>query len=475
MMSESLNLDNGTKPNQDLKRGMSNRHIQLISIGGAIGTGLFMGAGKTISLSGTSIILTYMIIGFFVFFLMRAMGEMLLADLRHKTFIDYCAEYLGPWAGYFLSWSYWLAWVVVAIADCTVIGGYMQFWFPDLPTWMPAFSSLLILFLLNLIAVKIFGEVEFWFALIKVVAIVVLIVVGFGMVAMSYVSPNGVVASVSHLTETGSIFPFGISGFFAGFQIAVFAFTGVELVGVAAAETKDPEKNLPKAINAVPVRVLLFYVLALSCIICVSSWAEIAANKSPFVQVFVLAGLPAAASIINLVVITSAMSAANSGVFATARMLFGLSLKGHTFKAFSFLSKTQIPLNGLVFSCICMALGLSLLFLVPEVMAAFTILTTVSALLSIFYWSMMLVAYLRYRARDPHLHEASKFKMPAGILMSWLTLGFLVFTICLLALEKDTLIGLTYIPLWFILLTVTYLLRRKKIKEYMLDEQKANS
>lgn len=330
---------------KSLDRGLTNRHIQLMSIGGAIGTGLFMGAGKTISVSGTSIILTYAIIGFFLFFMMRAMGEILLANLKFKSFADFCTHYIGPSAGYFIGWSYWMSFVIGAIADCIIIGGYMKQWYPDLPVWIPAFSVLAIVLSLNLVAVRIFGELEFWFALIKVIAISALIVTGMLMVAMSFMSPAGIQASLGHLVQDDAMFPHGVRGFLAGFQIAIFSFGGIELIGTTAAEAKNPTKTLPKAINAVPVRVMVFYVLSLVTIISVSSWAEISADKSPFVQLFVLAGLPAAAAIISLVVITSAMSAANSAVFATSRMLFGLSDSAQAHKAFSKLSATSVQIG----------------------------------------------------------------------------------------------------------------------------------
>lgn len=447
---------------EKLHRGLSNRHIQLMSIGGAIGTGLFMGAGKTIAVSGTSIILTYAIIGFFLFFMMRAMGEILLSNLNFRSFSDFCSHYLGPWAGYFISWSYWLTWVVVAIADCTVIGGYLRFWYPDLPSWIPALAVLATLFTLNLVAVRLFGEMEFWFALIKVLAIGSLIVTGIILISIQFVSPTGVQASLSHLVDKGSVLPFGMAGFFAGFQIAIFSFGGIELIGTTAAETRNPERNLPRAINAVPLRVLFFYVLALGCIISVSSWAEIAADKSPFVQLFVLAGLPAAAGIINLVVITSAMSAANSGVFATSRMLFGIAAMGQGSKFFHKLSTSSVPVCGLVFSCLCMLAGLSILFIVPEVMTAFTVLTTISAILYLFVWSMILIAYLKYRQCRPDLHMNSKFKMPGGIFMAWASLAFFAFMIYLLALEPDTARAMSVMPLWFIALAIFYRIRVRK-------------
>jgi D-serine/D-alanine/glycine transporter len=247
-----------------LKRRLENRHIQLISISGAIGTGLFMGSGKIIALSGTSIILVYAIIGFFVFCIMRAMGEMLLANLHMESFADLVHNYLGPRAGYILSWSYWLSWVVAAVGDVVVVAGFFQYWYPGVPTWLPAFTTMFLLLGLNMLAVKAFGEVEFWFGLIKIVAIVLLVVTGLVMVATSYTTPGGVTASFSHLVAPGVVMPHGILGFLAGFQIAIFSFVGTELIGTAAAEATDPERTLPKAINTIPVRILLFYICSCS-------------------------------------------------------------------------------------------------------------------------------------------------------------------------------------------------------------------
>lgn len=223
-----------------LSRGLSNRHIQLIAIGGAIGTGLFMGSGRTISLAGPSVVFVYMIIGFFLFFVMRAMGELLLSNLHYKTFADFAADLVGPWAGFFVGWSYWFCWVVTAVAELVAITAYLQFWWAEVPLWLPTLAVVAVIFILNVASVKNFGEMEFWFALIKIVAIVSLIVVGVIMVATRFTSPDGHVAQVSNLWNDGGWFPNGAMGVVAGFQIAVFAFVGLELVGTTAAEARNP-------------------------------------------------------------------------------------------------------------------------------------------------------------------------------------------------------------------------------------------
>lgn len=455
-----------TKPEaentESLRRNLSNRHIQLIAIGGAIGTGLFMGSGKTISLAGPSIIFVYMIIGFMLFFVMRAMGELLLSNLEYKSFSDFAADLLGPWAGYFTGWTYWFCWVVTGIADVVAITAYAQFWFPGLSQWIASLLCVVVLLSLNLATVKMFGEMEFWFAMIKIVAIVGLIIAGLVMVLTHFQTPTGSIASFSNLWHDGGFFPKGISGFFAGFQIAVFAFVGIELVGTTAAETKDPLKSLPRAINAIPLRIIMFYVFSLIIIMSVTPWNSVVPDKSPFVELFVIAGLPAAASIINFVVLTSAASSANSGVFSTSRMLFGLAQEGNAPKAFGKLSSRAVPSNGLTFSCICLLGGVVLIYLIPNVMTVFTLVTTVSAILFMFVWTIILCSYLVYRRQRPQLHEASIYKMPLGKLMCWVCMAFFVFVLILLTLQDDTRQALIVTPLWFVILGIGYWFRSRK-------------
>ncbi|MCW2474507.1 MULTISPECIES: D-serine/D-alanine/glycine transporter [unclassified Symbiopectobacterium] len=449
---------------EGLRRNLTNRHIQLIAIGGAIGTGLFMGSGKTISLAGPSIIFVYMIIGFMLFFVMRAMGELLLSNLEYKSFSDFAADLLGPWAGFFTGWTYWFCWVVTGIADVVAISAYTQFWFPELSQWVSSLLCVLLLLTLNLATVKLFGEMEFWFAMVKIVAIVALIILGAVLVFMHFPSPSGSVASFTNLWDHGGMFPKGISGFFAGFQIAVFAFVGIELVGTTAAETKNPQVVLPRAINAIPIRIIMFYVFSLIMIMSVTPWNAIAADRSPFVEMFVLVGFPAAASVINFVVLTSAASSANSGVFSTSRMLFGLAKQGDAPEAFAHLSKRAVPATGLLFSCICLLSGVVLIYLIPNVMTVFTLVTTVSAILFMFIWSIILCSYLKYRKTRPQLHANSTYKMPFGIVMCWVCLAFFAGVIVLLTLQPDTLQALIVTPLWFVLLAIAYqfLLKKKR-------------
>ena len=449
---------------QGLQRTLKNRHLQLIAIGGAIGTGLFMGSGKTISLAGPSVLFTYIIIGLFLFFVMRAMGELLLHNLEYKSFVDFTADLLGPTAGYFVGWTYWFCWVVIGMADIVAITGYMQFWWPHIPLWLPGIMCISILLLLNMLSVKLFGELEFWFALIKIIAIVALIVCGLYLVATGFVGPTGEKAQVSNLWNDGW-FPHGMTGFFAAFQIAVFAFVGIELVGTASAETADPHTTLPRAINKIPVRVIVFYVLALTVIMTVTPWSMVAADKSPFVNMFTMIGIGIAAALINFVVLTSALSSANSGMYSTGRMLYGLADKKLAPDAFGKLSNSGVPRNGLIYSCSLLLIGVGLLYADGNVMHVFTIVTTISSICFFFVWTMILLSYLKYRKTRPEAHAQSTYKMPLGIPMSYACIAFFVFVLVLFAQEPDTLLGLQATPLWFIALAICYPFYKKRLNQ----------
>ena len=460
-----------TPPDEHLARALGNRHLQMIAIGGAIGMGLFMGSGKTISLAGPSILLVYAIIGGFLFFVMRAMGELLLSNLNYKSFRDIAEDVLGPWAGFFAGWTYWFCWIVIGIADLTAVTAYVSYWFPDLPKWVAATSLVALLLVLNLLTVRLFGEVEFWFALIKIVAIIALIVVAVVLVAIGFTSPEGHQAAVSNLWANGGFFPRGLEGFLAGFQIAFFAFLGIELVGTAAAETKNPLVTLPKAINAIPIRVGLFYICALAAIMMVTPWQLINPAVSPFVSMFGLAGFGLAASAINFVVLTSAASSANSGIYSTSRMLYGLSLDRKAPKAFGKLSPQKVPAKGLIFSCSCLLPGLVLLYTTDSIVAAFTLATTVASVLFIFVWGLIVASYIVHRRRNPEAHARSAYPMPWGVPMCWCIFGFFAVMLGILAMEPDTRAALLVTPIWFIALGTAYRLHLRRRRPELAPQE----
>ena len=443
------------KENNQLRRSLSNRHVQLIAIGGAIGTGLFMGSGKSIHVAGPSIMVVYAIVGFMLYFVMRAMGELLLFNLNYKSFQDFAADILGPWAGFVVGWTYWLCWVVLGMADIIAIMDYWNFWV-DSKAWsiVLAVAVMLLLLVMNLLSVRLFGELEFWFVIIKLLAIAALVVVAIVMIVTGF-QHDGVSASVTHIWSHGGIFPTGFTGFIGGFQLAIFAFVGIELVGTTAAETKNPKVTLPKAINSIPVRVLLFYVVALAAIMCITPWDRVDPEHSPFVGLFNLIGLVAAASIMNFVVLTSAASSCNSGVYSTSRMLYGLSHKKMATRAFGKVSSHGVPWPGLILT-VAMIVGSLVLTASGSVMRAFTIITTVSSVLFLCVWAIILACYIVYLRRFPEAHASSSYKMPGAKVMPWIVLAFFVFILVALTQDPDTAIAEAVTPIWFIALFIAW-------------------
>lgn len=461
-MSSDTTTHNAGDRVPHLHRGLSNRHIQLIAIGGAIGTGLFMGSSRTISLAGPAVMLVYGVIGFFAFYVLRAMGELLLSNLNYKSFVDCAADLLGPAAGYFTGWSYWFAWIVTGIADLVAITGYAKFWWPELPSWLPAVVAIGLMLAINLLGVSKFGETEFWFALIKVVAILCLVIVGAMLVASQFVSPDGDRAAFENLWNDGGFFATGFMGVVSGFQIGIFAYIGVELIGTTAAETTDPQRTLPRAINAVPLRVAIFYIGALLAILTVVPWRRFASGESPFVTMFSLAGFGAAASFVNFVVITSAASSANSGIFSTGRMLYGLADEGTAPALFARLNRRGVPAAALVFTAALLLTAIPLLYAGGTVIGAFTVITTVSSTLFMFVWAMIIISYLVYRRRHPQRHAESRYKMPGGVAMCCAVLVFFIFVIWTLTTQPETATALPWIPVWFVVLAAGWVFVRRR-------------
>lgn len=450
------------KKSSELARGLGQRQMEMIAIGGCIGTGLFMGSGKTISLAGPGIVFIYAITGFMLYFVMRAMGELLLHDLSYKTFIDFCEDILGPSAGFFVGWSYWFAWIVAAIAEIIAITGYVSFWWPELPHWISAVGITLLLLTLNILSVKAFAELEFWMAIIKVLAIVILIVLGIYLCFIGFVSPKGVKSQVSNLWSYGGMMPHGISGLLAGLQTTIFAFAGMEVIGTMMAEAKNPKVMLPDAIRKIPLRIMVFYIGTVLVLMMVTPWTDIPADQSPFVDMFTLVGMLSAASMINAVVISSATSSSNSGIYATSRMLFGLAKNHHAPAVFGKLSNHKIPTGGIFLGSGLILLVSVILCTTQSMMGAFELVGSVAALIFIYIWSIILFAYLAYRKRLPHAHEQSEFKMPLAKIMPYTVLGFFAVVLYSLALNKDTRIALYVLPLWFLGLGILYWFKTRR-------------
>ncbi|MGG0904447.1 amino acid permease [Bacillus subtilis] len=456
-MTDDMTKDNINQ--QTLQRGLKNRHIQLIAIGGAIGTGLFLGSGKSIHFAGPSILFAYMITGIICFLIMRSLGELLLSNLNYHSFVDFVQDYLGDMAAFITGWTYWFCWISIAMADLTAVGLYTQYWLPGVPQWVPGLIALIILLIMNLATVKLFGELEFWFALIKVIAILALIVIGLVMIFKGFSTSSGA-SSFTNLWSHGGLFPNGMHGFILSFQMVVFAFVGIELVGLTAGETENPEKVIPKAINNIPVRVLLFYIGALLVIMSIYPWDVINPSESPFVQVFVAVGIVGAASIINFVVLTSAASACNSAVFSTSRMVYSLAKDHNAPESMAKLTQRKVPRNALFFSAIVILIGVTLNYIMPE--GVFTLITSISTVCFIYIWGITVICHMKYRKTRPELAKTNKFKLPLYPFTNYLILAFLAFVLVVLALAQDTRVSLFVTPVWFILLIVIYKVRKAK-------------
>ena len=443
---------------QELQRGLKNRHVQLISIGGAIGTGLFLGAGKTIQLAGPSILLAYLITGCVCFFIMRALGELLLSNTNNHSFLDFVAEYLGKKVAFVTGWTYWFCWVAIAMADLTAIGMYVRYWVPGVPQWLPELIALILLLGLNMVAVSLFGELEFWFALIKVVSIISFIIVGIYMILTHYKTSAGP-ASITNLWSHGGFFPTGTKGFILSFQMVTFAFTGIELVGLVAGETKNPEKVLPEAINNIPIRIILFYLGSLFVIMSIYPWNSLDANNSPFVEVFSEIGITVAASLINLVVLSAAASACNSAIYSTGRMLRSLSQEGSAPKKFRQLTSHRVPGNALVFSTIVIFISVILNYVMPS--EVFTLVSSIATTCFLFIWGILVYTHLKYRKSMLGKKEHT-FKMPFYPYSNFLVFAYMIFICLVLFLGKDTRIALLLTPVWFIGLLIIYRMKYEK-------------
>ncbi|AYG01761.1 amino acid permease [Lactococcus allomyrinae] len=411
-------------------RGLQNRHIQLIAIAGTIGTGLFLGAGKTIRMTGPSIIFAYIIIGIAMFFFLRTIGEMLYQDPSQHSFLNFVTKYAGTRIGYFTQWSYWLVLVFVCISELTAIGTYVQFWLPQIPLWLIEVVMLALLFSLNTLNARFFGETEFWFAIIKVAAILGMIVTAI----ILMISQFSYTTTIHHATIHGTVsfanilngfqlFPRGVWNFIGALQMVMFAFTSMEFIGMTAAETVNPRKTLPRAINQIPIRILIFYVGALLAIMAIFDWNNVPADKSPFVMVFQLIGIKWAAALVNFVVLTSAGSALNSSLFSATRNMYALA-KQHDrggLTAFTKLSRHGIPLNALYLAG-ALALFAPILTLIPQIKNAFDFAASCTTNLFLIVYFITVFSFWKYRKSsdfDPNgfLTPKAKITVPLVVLV----------------------------------------------------------
>ncbi|WP_374421297.1 amino acid permease [Chromobacterium sp.] len=445
------------QPAQDtLHRGLEERHINLMALGATIGVGLFLGSATAIKMAGPAIMLAYALGGFAIFLIMRALGEMAIHNPVAGSFSRYALDYLGPLAGYLTGWNYWFLWLVTCMAEITAVGVYMGIWFPDIPAWYWALAALVAMGGVNFIAVKAYGEFEFWFALIKIVTIVLMIIGGLGMI-MFGLGHGGVATGISNLWSHGGFMPNGFSGVLMSLQMVMFAYLGVEMLGLTAGEAKNPKKALARAVDSVFWRILIFYIGALFVILAIYPWNELGTRGSPFVLTFEQLGIPAAAGIINFVVLTAALSSCNSGIFSTGRMLYNLAQQQQALPIFAKVSRQGVPVFALLMSVFALLMGVLLNYLAPK--EVFTWLTAISTFGAIWTWVIILLAQLRFRRTLSREQLATlAYKMPFWPYGSYIAMGFLVLVVGLMAYFPDTRIALIIGPGWLAFLVVAYYL-----------------
>lgn len=435
-----------------LERALSNRHIQFIAIGGAIGGSLFVGSGAGIRAAGPSIILAYAIAGFAIYMMARAMGEMALAQPA-PSFSVHVDRYVGRWAGFITGWSYWLLWVLVSIFELTAVGLLLRFWFPALPIWISALITLAALYLCNRLTVRLFGELEFWLTLIKILTIVTLLIGG-SVMAVLHLGPAGQEAAVANLWNDGGPFPMGLAGFLAVVPLAFFAFGGTELIGVTATEAVDPATSVPRAINGVILRIAIFYIGSLAVIVMVAGWRTLDPSQSPFVMVFERAGFPIAAHVVNVVVVTAIISSLNSGIFATGRMLYSLALQGDASSRFMRLDRRRIPVAGINLSTLIMLGGVGFNYIFPD--KAFGYIMSVITALLLWTWAMILLSHARYRRSADHGAIGTPYPMPFSPWSNWLVLSFMAGVVVLMVLDSSARATLYSASIWFVGVAIAY-------------------
>ena len=447
----------------ELQRSLKNRHIQLIALGGAIGTGLFLGSAGVLKTAGPSMILGYAIAGFIAFLIMRQLGEMIVEEPVAGSFSHFAHKYWGSYAGFLSGWNYWVLYVLVGMAELTAVGKYIQFWWPEVPTWATAAAFFVLINAINLAHVKLFGEAEFWFAIVKVVAIVGMIVLG---VYLLVSGAGGEQAQVSNLWAHGGFFPHGVSGLVMALAFIMFSFGGLELVGITAAEAAEPRKVIPKAINQVVYRILIFYVGALTVLLCLYPWDQLLQtlnaagdpySSSPFVQIFSLIGSDAAANILNFVVLTAALSVYNSGVYCNSRMLYGLAEQGDAPRVFMSLNKRGVPVLAIGASALITLLCVLVNYLLPQ--GALEILMSLVVAALVINWAMISYSHLKFRASK--VREGVQPGFPAFWypFANYLCLAFVALILVVMLQIPGINLSVYAIPGWLLLIWIGYRLK----------------
>ena len=493
------NAHNDIDPENGLRKNLKNRHIQLIALGGAIGTGLFYGSAESIKLAGPSILLAYLIGGLVIFLILRALGEMSTNDPRAGAFSYYAARYWHPRAGFISGWNYWANYILVSMVELSVVGTFVQYWFTQIPAWVSSAVFMVVITAANLLGVRAFGEFEFWFAIIKIAAVIAMVIVGLTLIFLAVPNSSGIIPGFSNLfTQQGGFFPHGflsaqalhpadaaqasgpspsgLIGFLDSFQfsgmlmalvVVMFSFGGTELIGIAAAEADDPGKSIPKATNEVVWRILAFYIAAPAVIMAVVPWQEIGRPDargvvvSPFVQIFNTAGFSIAADILNFVCLTAVISVYNSGLYSNSRMLYSLSRQGNAPKYLGHVNKRGVPVASVLTSAAITAIAVVVVFLWPDF--AFTYLLAIATFAAIINWSMIAVTQMKFR-RYIGAREARKltFKLPLARITPWIIISFMVLLYILMWLNPSYRVAAIIGPVWAAVLFIASLITHPK-------------
>ncbi len=450
-------MDGQQQGGDTLKRGLKNRHIQLIALGGAIGTGLFLGSASVIQSAGPGIILGYAIAGFIAFLIMRQLGEMVVEEPVAGSFSHFAYKYWGGFAGFASGWNYWVLYVLVAMAELTAVGKYVQFWWPEIPTWASAAAFFVLINAINLTNVKVFGEMEFWFAIIKVVAVVAMILFGGWLLFSDSAGPQ---ATVRNLWEQGGFLPHGMTGLVMMMAIIMFSFGGLELVGITAAEADNPEISIPKATNQVIYRILIFYVGSLAVLLSLMPWTRVTADTSPFVLIFHELGDSLVANALNIVILTAALSVYNSCVYCNSRMLFGLAQQGNAPKALLKVDRRGVPVTTILVSAIATALCVLINYLMPGEAFGLLMALVVSAL--VINWAMISLAHIKFRRKKDLQGVKTRFPALFYPLGNWICLIFMAGILVIMAITPGMAISVWLIPVWVLILGIGYWIKTQR-------------
>ncbi len=451
----------------ELKRSMTAGQMEMISLGGAIGVGLFMGASSTIKWTGPSVLLAYIFVGVILYIVMRALGEMLYVDPGTGSFADYASEHVHPIAGYLAEWANVFQYIVVGISEVVATTEYLRFWWKGTSDWAAGVIIILFLLVANLASAKAYATLEFWFAMIKVVTIILMILLGFAVILFGF-GNGGHPVGFSNLWSHGGFFTGGLKGFFFSMAIIVGSYEGIELIGISAGEVSDPHKAIVKSVKSVLWRILIFYVGAIFVIVTIYPWNKLDSIGSPFVTTFAKVGITAAASVINFVVLTAALSGANSGIYSSSRMLYKLAHEGEAPKTFGHVSKRIVPSHAIIgiTSGIFVGFMLNVLaqFLNKSLANVFVIVYSSSVLPGMVAWFVILLAELRFRRKNPHLMENHPFKLPLYPYSNYFALIMLVVIVVFMFINPETQISVAVGAAVLIVAALVYVVKHRKDK-----------